>query len=309
VERRAIGLLALCLCASAARVEAQPRSSHILVREGRAMARFGGSENGATAFAEIVNAIHAQVRDRATVYAILVPSAHEFYAADSAGRQRANIELSYTQLDPAIRTVDVHAELASHMDEDLYFRTDHHWTGLGGYYGYRAFCAAAGLEAVPLDRLERRVIRRQWLGSLYQETRDPSLRPDVVEIFVPPTQAEVRAQRRADQPERAASLFQQGAGGYVVFLGGDHAIMRVRTSVRNGRRAILIKNSHGNPFAVQLVSHYEELVFVDYRTFRGGLSHLLAESAMPTDLLVMMGTVTANSEIHRRRLLSVLRER
>ena len=35
-------------------------------------------------------------------------------------------------------TVDLCTTLNAHRDEDLYYRTDHHWTSLGAYYGYTA---------------------------------------------------------------------------------------------------------------------------------------------------------------------------
>ena len=41
--------------------------------------------------------------------------------------------------------------------EDLYFRTDHHWTQDGAYLAYRAFCEAAGFApAEDLAAVERR---------------------------------------------------------------------------------------------------------------------------------------------------------
>jgi hypothetical protein len=280
----------------------------ILVRDGRAMQSFGGRPTGAPAYARFVNAVHRAVGERATVYSAIVPTAQEFYLpAGSRNRvrgERPNILATYARLSPGIRTVDIHAEIAAHTEEDVYFRTDHHWTGLGAYYAYRAFCEAAGLEPVPLERMERRVHRERWMGSLYRLTRDPTLRPDSVEIEVPPTRAVVHVP--SGRGERVVPLFRDRASGYEVFLGGDHAIMRVRTNTRNGRRAILVKNSYGNAFAPYLVSHYEELVFVDYRLFHGNLLRLVDESEQPTDLIFMNGTLTANSRAHTAHLQRLL---
>src|SRR5690606_3385696 len=122
---------------------------------------------------------------------------------------------------------------------------------------------------VPLERMQRRVVARGWRGSLFRLTRDPDLPEEQIEIVVPPAQAEVHV---TSWRGRVVPLFRDGARGYSVFLGGDYPILRVRTSTHNGRRAILVKNSFGNAFAVYLVSHYEELVFVDYRSFHGSLS-------------------------------------
>ena len=40
--------------------------------------------------------------------------------------------------------------------EEIYYRTDHHWTTDGAWYGYEAFAAAAGRQAVRPDSALRR---------------------------------------------------------------------------------------------------------------------------------------------------------
>ena len=40
--------------------------------------------------------------------------------------------------------VDAYSVLEAHKDEYIYFRTDHHWSDLGAYYAYTAFCNAIG---------------------------------------------------------------------------------------------------------------------------------------------------------------------
>ena len=45
--------------------------------------------------------------------------------------------------DAGVDTVDVFSALSAHSDENIYYRTDHHWTSLGAYYAY---CAWRGIE-------------------------------------------------------------------------------------------------------------------------------------------------------------------
>ncbi len=40
--------------------------------------------------------------------------------------------------------MDAYSAIEAHKDEYIYFRTDHHWTDLGAYYAYTAFCDAIG---------------------------------------------------------------------------------------------------------------------------------------------------------------------
>ena len=80
------------------------------------------------------------------------------------------IDLCYSKMAPNIVTVDAYAKLRNHTDEYIYFRTDHHWTQLGAYYAYTAFCEAAGFEAVPLEDFETGRYDN-FVGSMYTFTK------------------------------------------------------------------------------------------------------------------------------------------
>ena len=275
-------------------------SAGVLIRDGRAMQVFGGRDEGAPGYARAINEIHAAVGDRATLYALIVPTAQTFYLPRGSSRrgrdERPSILGTYARLDPGIRAVDAHAELAEHTGEAIYFRTDHHWTGLGAYYGYRALCRAAGREPIAIERMQRRVVDERWLGSLFRLTRDRELRPDAVEILVPPGSEGVQLRRGTH--ETPYVLFAEHLGGYEVFLGGDRPLIRLHTASGGGRRAIVVKNSYGNALVPYLVPHYEEIVLVDYRLYQGGIVPIVEESDMPTDLVFVNGAITASSSAH-----------
>jgi hypothetical protein len=243
---------------------------------------------------------------------VIVPTAQTFYLPESyPGRVRhepPNISATYAMLDPTVKTVDVVGALTGHADEYIYFRTDHHWTGLGAYYAYAEFARRAGFEPVPLDSMEKHTIA-PYRGSLYSYTRDEKLRgrPDQVEYWPPPVEAAV--QRLTSDGRRTAysdsALLRENSKGYGVFLGGDHPLMVARTPNQTGRRALLIKNSYGNPFAVYLVAHFDEVVIVDYRKFDGSVLALI-EKHQITDLIFINGAITANAKYHIARLGQIM---
>lgn len=89
------------------------------------------------------------------VYFGLIPSAAEVWADRlPAGAPTADEQAIIEEMYSAVQaqTVDLCTPLNAHRDEDLYYRTDHHWTSLGAYYGYTALMDAMGLEAEPLDQ-------------------------------------------------------------------------------------------------------------------------------------------------------------
>ncbi|HBA46694.1 MAG TPA: hypothetical protein DCZ91_02610, partial [Lachnospiraceae bacterium] len=40
--------------------------------------------------------------------------------------------------------IDVYSALRRHAAEEIYYRTDHHWTTLGAWYGYLAWAESLG---------------------------------------------------------------------------------------------------------------------------------------------------------------------
>lgn len=195
---------------------------------------------------------------------------------------------------------DVMGELRQHPNEKLFFKTDHHWTPLGAYYGYVAFCKAAGFTAVPREQMEKRV-KYNFLGTLYELTRDESVRknPDTMDYYIPKIEATAERfnKHNFDKP-RKSSVFCHtcsGGGSYSTFLCGDIPLIRIKTNVNNGKKAMVIKNSYGNAFSVYLISHYSEIWVMDFRYAEHNILNLLREEKI-NDLIFAVGMYGAMSE-------------
>ena len=53
------------------------------------------------------------------------------------------------------------------------------------------------------------------------------------------------------------------------FIGGDMPIIRYKTNVKNGEKAVIIKESFGNAFATWAINNYEEVYIIDPRQWNG----------------------------------------
>jgi len=207
--------------------------------------------------------------------------------------------------------VDAYGEMAPHFKEYLYYRTDHHWTALGAYYAYRAFCKTAGWPPLELNQFEKRTGFKQFLGAMYRKTRDPELKknPDRIDYYVPPvTHTAVRYTKERPNKAVSASFIEEKYRAYFIFLGGDFPLMVADTSVKNGKTALLVKNSYGNPFAVYLLSHYERVVVVDYRYQKQPLPKLVEQYDVD-DVVFLNGVVTSAALPHLRLMRRLLRGR
>jgi hypothetical protein len=283
----------------------------ILTTGGRAMYLFDGDDVSAKRYADAVNAYWRAFGNKATIHSVVVPTAVSFYLPEAERRrsrsEKENLEVINANLRSEVRAADTYAALRPHASESIYLRTDHHWTGRGAYYGYRAWCAAAGVTPVSLTDFERKV-RPPKTGSFYRVTRDPTLlkSADEVEYWLPPVSYEAFRYVGPEQTTPVKATFiDENADGYLVFLGADPALMMARTSVKNGKRAILVKNSYGNAFAPFLLPHFEEVIVVDYRYFKRSVAELV-HSHRITDIIILGATLTANSWMHTRYLHHVI---
>ena len=187
-----------------------------------------------------------------------------------------------------------------HAGEKMYFSTDHHWKPIGAYYAYVAFCKAAGFEPVPLNKMDKRT-KYNFLGSLYQHTLDPSVKnnPDTMEYYIPKvTTTAVRYTAYGYDKQSKSQVFAHGSSGgntYSTFISGDAPMMRINTNVKNGKKAIVIKNSYGNAFVVYLISHYEEIWVVDFRYSKQNIIETIRKNKI-NDMIFAMGMYGAMSK-------------
>ncbi|MBQ7871037.1 MAG: hypothetical protein IJ357_02740 [Oscillospiraceae bacterium] len=252
----------------------------VLLVGNRAMEVPYGSYDTIARYADAVTGIADALGSEIRVFNIAVPNAAEFYTDEDyhsgSSSQIDMIDYCYDHLGSNVTSVDAYSKLAAHTDEYLYFRTDHHWTQLGAYYAYTAFCEAAGLSAEPLSKFETDEYEN-FVGSMYTYISDypqSSIlkeQPDTVHIWRPFVDLNTHWYTDATLSEvyEGGTLCYVGDvdNKYLAFLGGDHPITIIETDVDNDKTVMIIKESYGNAFTPWLTSHYSKVVAVDPREF------------------------------------------
>ena len=167
--------------------------------------------------------------------------------------------------------VNVFNTLVRHNSEYIYFRTDHHWTALGAYYAYVAFCRVADFEPVPLSDFTE-MDQGRFLGSFYSTSPQPSkLEEDQLYAYYPPGNIEMQvynngytygAEPIIDRSQ--SSIFDK----YTCFLGGDHTMtVLTNNDLPDGPNCVVYKDSYGNPFVLYLTQHYHRVYALDFRKY------------------------------------------
>lgn len=276
----------------------------------RGLMLFGGSTAQAERYANTVSSYQQRLGSGVKVYSVVIPTGAEFYLprafSDRSSSQKENIEHLYATLSPQVVRVDAYSALEAHKNEEIFFRTDHHWAQLGAYYAYEAFAKTAGITCPPLSSFtEKR--KEGYVGTLYGYTGDVVLKdnPEDFVYFLPSNSYETTYYNYGNsRVGQKGPLFVESASGssmYSLFMGGDAKITKITTDVKNGRRAAVIKDSFGNAFAPFLVTGFEEVYVIDFRYFEYNAIDFLKEKGI-TDLLFVNNIFAVNTKSHIDRI-------
>ena len=167
--------------------------------------------------------------------------------------------------------VDLKSVLKAHGDEYIYYRTDHHWTTLGAYYTYCELSDnpvdIGGLSASYSDA---------FLGTLYAKYKGLGVEPDVITYYDIPVQSYKTddIQRDGLYDMDKLSVFDK----YGMFMWGNFGRCEVVTNTKNGRSAVIFKDSYANSLIPFMTYDYERITVVDLRYFAGSVSELMSEN-------------------------------
>lgn len=164
--------------------------------------------------------------------------------------------------------VDLLSVLEKHKDEKIYYRTDHHWTTLGAYYAYEAFCQQAGIEAFPLSHYEIEQASQDFYGTLFSKGNFTFAKPDTLEIFHQEGEEEITV-FDVNANETVNSIYERSfltkKDKYGVFLNQNQPMLILHTAVNNGKKLAVIKDSYANCLIPFLTAHFEEIHVLDPR--------------------------------------------
>jgi hypothetical protein len=263
--------------------EAQQAGS-VVVFGTRAMEIVYAKPDIMTRFAKAVSDLAADMPEEVQTMLMVAPNSGEFYSAEDmhtgSSSQKAIIDTVYSQLSSNVTSINAYDKLKLHTDDYIYFRTDHHWTALGAYHAYTAFCEQTGLEAVPIEDFETGSYEN-FVGSMYKFTAKYAVsqvlmdNPDTLTYYLPIEDTEMTIY--PDGPEMLQPMkfpvINRSLGDYgnkyICFIGGDNELTHIATSVKNGKSIIVVKESFANAFVPFLTSHYEHIWVADPRKLNG----------------------------------------
>lgn len=237
-------------------------------------------------------------RDKVKV--MMIPSASQIITAQlpfmAAPFNQKKISDQIKQAVGEDLTVDVEEEMRkaakAENGQNLYYRTDHHWTTLGAWYGYRSWAIAAGLKPWGLDKFNRITVTEDFLGTLYSKV-NVKCRPDAIEVFLPKQHQSYTVYydlNKEGRPDLYTEKALEGRDKYSYFLDGNHGLVEIQNSTapleQKEKKLLIVRDSFAHSMAPFAANHFGTTYLVDLRYFNMRLNDFIEKENI-TDLLVM----------------------
>ena len=219
------------------------------------------------------------------VYLGLIPSAAEVWRdklPEGAESWDQNAYLAQAA-DTGLPVIGFSAALTAHADEPIFYRTDHHWTSLGAFYGANALLERLGRAPFKAEDFTPETASTGFNGTLYSQSGIHWLTPDTMEFWVEEDGLTVTSWRTGS-PESGV-LYDRSyltqKDKYSSFLGGNQPLCVIRNEdARDGGKLLLIRDSYADSLAPFLAQSFEEVHLLDLRYYRMPPAQYAAENSI-----------------------------
>jgi hypothetical protein len=196
------------------------------------------------------------------------------------------------------RYVSLHEnEVSENVIDTLYFKTDHHYTSYGAYIAYSEYCKERGIVPKDISYFNIKVLSNEFYGTMYSKAADFATEPDIISIpsidedniYVSGGTDKIYDYDAIDRKDK-----------YTVYFGGNYGVVEIKTSVNNGKRLLIIKDSYANSLIPYLTAEYEYIVMVDPRFYTGSIGQVI-DNGQVNEILVFyeMSNFINDSEMRR----------
>lgn len=195
-----------------------------------------------------------------------------------------------------IRVYDLCEDFGDHVvsDEQIFYKTDHHWTSLGAFTAYGRFCENKGIDYTAKDKFTVSVYEN-FYGTTYSSSGYFLREPDTLEIwenkeFADSIKVSITEGTKTDTFD---SIYFENHltedDMYPVFLDGNHALVTVENSKAKSEDTILlIKDSFAHCAAPFFAENYAKVIMVDLRYYKLPVTEL-TESEGVDEILFLYG--------------------
>lgn len=202
--------------------------------------------------------------------------------------QLAVINKIQSNLVSRINFVNVNHEFLDHADEDLYFRTDHHYNIYGAGLAYQCYAKALGLPAH--DGYTYEIVSDHFLGTLASQSGAYSITPDLIiklknDEAISVSYPDVELVDNNVYFEDNLNIKDK----YTYYLNGNHSQVQIKTNAVNKEKLLILRDSYANIFTPYLLEDFSEIDLLDLRYYKYPISAYIEEHDIDRVLILYSG--------------------
>ena len=183
--------------------------------------------------------------------------------------------------------IDLASALEIHSGEEIYYRTDHHWTSLGAFYGANEILRTMGMEELDPAAYTPVSVSNDFRGTNYSSAGAWWVAPDAITAYVPAEGKEVISNFTGrEEPGRLYVQEQlEVKNKYAYFLGGNQPLCVIR-SRSDGPKILVIRDSYTDCLAPFLAERFGEVHLFDLRYNRLSPGDYIRETGIDMVLIL-----------------------
>lgn len=221
----------------------------------------------------------------AKIYFALIPDKSDLYASllpKNAPNDSEKEVIDYCYGQSNATNVDMYSALSAHTDEYIFYRTDHHWTSLGAYYGLSALAESMGLPCPALySYTDRHVVSEEFYGTTWSSSGFSWVDPDTMEIFVnAPESLKVASYPQGSPVEGKLYDFSflEKKDKYSMFMGGNCPMHVIETGNEDKPSLLILRDSYTDSLIPFLLDDFSEIHVLDLRYYRASLKAYIEQN-------------------------------
>ena len=220
----------------------------------------------------IVNAL--EEASSAPVTLSLIPTASEIYgdllpagaANDSQEKVTEEVSSRFNG-----KTADLLSVLRENRDNDVFYRTDHHWTSRGAFLASQILGNALGYSTSEERGVSPETVSEDFFGTTYSSSGFFWVAPDRMETLLPEPADLIVERYDSTEPARSTLYHPEMLATkdkYRFFLGGNSPRVVLSTGKEDLPSLLILRDSYADSLVPFLTGHFSSIHLLDLRYYR-----------------------------------------
>lgn len=222
--------------------------------DGGLTVRFFTNAGNISRTAHALNEYREELPEDGNVFYTMIPLKQNYeplpFSSKYSGWYSDTEDALEAQVIDGVHIVNAPEILSPHLNEEIYFPLDHHWSSLGAYYVFAEMIRMQGLPVTPYNEYDYKTISNNssWFEVLY------------------PLQDVSACKIYQKTKEYESNYMNYNSDTYMTYVTGVIVPWtRFETGFSTGRKALVIGDSFANAFAPYLWPYYDEVHMTDVR--------------------------------------------